>query len=224
MSEYIRSCDELVELIERWGFVPFFKNEIAGFSLEELTPPELWFADDAEGPWEWKGPAIEASGCAYGKFFRGKAVYISREWYTDFVNMRREGLDFYERYEDGGATYNEKLLYEKLEEAPSLLSRDLKRMGGFGKTGRKGFDTAITKLQMGGYVVTADFEYQRDRYGMPYGIGLARYATAENHFGADFYDTLYTHSPEESSGRIMEHLSALLPNADREALKKLIAR
>lgn len=26
--------------------------------MEEHTPPELWFVDGVEGPWEWKGPVI----------------------------------------------------------------------------------------------------------------------------------------------------------------------
>ena len=41
MTDFIRSLDELVELIHTWGFVPFFKNSIPGFSLEELTDMAL---------------------------------------------------------------------------------------------------------------------------------------------------------------------------------------
>jgi len=44
-------------------------NEIPGFSIEELCPPELWFADDVDGPWEWKGPVARSGKCLYGKLF-----------------------------------------------------------------------------------------------------------------------------------------------------------
>ena len=51
------SSDDLIAAVEKYGFLPFFRNEIPSFSVEELCTPELWFADDADGPWEWKGPA-----------------------------------------------------------------------------------------------------------------------------------------------------------------------
>ena len=47
----LHSADDLIATVEQYGFLPFFRNEIPGFSVEELCPPELWFADDADGPW-----------------------------------------------------------------------------------------------------------------------------------------------------------------------------
>ena len=219
MTDFIRSLDELVELIHAWGFVPFFRNSIPGFSLEELTPPELWFSDEQEGPWEWKGPAIRNSGCAYGKFFSGKAVFVSPEFFPHFANLRREGLDFWDIYDEGRISHGQRELFELLEEEPSLLSRELKRRGGFSKDGKKGFDGLLTKLQMGCFVVISDFEYQRDKYGLPYGFGLARYATAESVFGQDFLPDC---SPEESKAIIVEKLLCVLPQATQRDILKLI--
>lgn len=45
----LRSSDDLIAAVEQCGFLPFFRNEIHGFSIEELCPPELWFADDVDG-------------------------------------------------------------------------------------------------------------------------------------------------------------------------------
>jgi len=91
----ITTCDDLVQLIHTWGFVPFFKNSIPGFSVEELTPRELWFSDTQDGPWEWKGPAIVKSGCAYGKFFGGKAVFIDKDWFLlDFFDKKEFACHF----------------------------------------------------------------------------------------------------------------------------------
>lgn len=219
MTEEIRSLDELAELINNWGFVPFFKNSIPGFSLEELTPPELWFSDEREGPWEWKGPAIRKSGCAYGKFFSGKAVFVSPEFFPHFANLRREGLDFWDIYDEGRISHAQREIFELLEEEPSLLSKELKRRGGFSKDGKKGFDSLLTKLQMGCFVVISDFEYQKDKYGLPYGFGLARYATAENVFGEDFLPDC---SPEESKAIIVEKLLELFPQATQRDILKLI--
>ena len=52
----LNSPKALLDAVRRLGFLPFFKNEIPGFSIAEHTPPELWFSDEREGPWEWKGP------------------------------------------------------------------------------------------------------------------------------------------------------------------------
>ncbi len=42
----IQDVDEAVEYINRVGFLPLFKNEIPGFSLEERTVAEYWWSDD----------------------------------------------------------------------------------------------------------------------------------------------------------------------------------
>lgn len=90
MNRKLRTADNLVERVEKYGFIPFFRNKIAGFSIQEMADPSLWFADDADGPWEWKGPAIRTGRVAYGKFFRAKAGYISLSWLPYFISYRRE--------------------------------------------------------------------------------------------------------------------------------------
>ena len=78
----IGSKEELISLIETVGFVPFFANEIRGFSIEEHMASGCWYDDANENfwpAWEWKGPVIREMKCAYGKFLRGKAMYVSPE-------------------------------------------------------------------------------------------------------------------------------------------------
>ena len=41
--------DEAIEYINKVGFLPLFKNDIPGFSLEERTVPELWWSEDPRG-------------------------------------------------------------------------------------------------------------------------------------------------------------------------------
>ena len=67
----IKSAEELIQTVETLGFLPFFRNSIEGFSVEEMCPEELWFTD-IEGPWEWKGPVARSKRCIYGKFFNSK--------------------------------------------------------------------------------------------------------------------------------------------------------
>ena len=35
----IERQEQLEALIKEWGFLPFFRNGIKGFSIEEMTPP-----------------------------------------------------------------------------------------------------------------------------------------------------------------------------------------
>ena len=146
------------------GFVPFFANSIPGFSIEEHIAPKVWFTD-AEGPWEWKGPVICESGCAYGEFFENKAVYVSREWFPDFANYRRDGYDFDARFDVGLASYRDRDLFELPSENAPILSKGLKQIGNYKKGGKKDFDTIITRLQAQCYVVISDFVYETDKFG-----------------------------------------------------------
>lgn len=222
MAQRIESCTDLVRMIDEWGFVPLFKNRIPGFSVEEHTDPSLWFAEGVDGPWEWKGPAIRESGCAYGKYFEGKAVFISRAWFPDFANFRRDGYDFDARYEDGLAGWADKFVYELLDGFDSLSSKELKRLGDFRKGGRKGFDSIITRLQMQGYVTTTDFRYAVDRSGQTYGWGIAQYAVPERHFGAAFSDLVYAREPEESCERIFRQIKSLFPETENRLIETLV--
>ena len=75
MKRKLESMEDLLQAVEYYGFLPFFPNDIPGFSVEEMCAPAYWFAEDRDGPWEWKGPAAQTKRCAYGKLFRKKAGY-----------------------------------------------------------------------------------------------------------------------------------------------------
>jgi hypothetical protein len=54
----IQSQQQMENLALEWGFLPFFRNRVEGFSIEEHTPEERWFSPEHPGPWDWKGPVI----------------------------------------------------------------------------------------------------------------------------------------------------------------------
>lgn len=217
----IRTKKDLEDLIVEAGFVPYFAGSIPGFSIEEHASPSAWFSGE-EGLWEWKGPVIRETGCAYGKFFQHKAAYISKEWFPDFANYRRDGYDFDARFEDGLASYKDKALFELIEANGPILSKDLKRLGNYRKDGNKGFDTIIGRLMAQGYVVISDFVYLTDRYGGPYGWGIAKYATAEQQLGKAFRNKVYKREPKASYERVFKHLKSSLPYADEKDIRKIL--
>lgn len=229
---------QLERFIKEWGFMPFFKNSIEGFSIQEITPPELLFGDDFEnGPWQWKGPIIANWESAYGKFFAKKAGYVSLEWLPDFMNWRRSllPLDCFDA--------DARRIHDVLVEHESLLSKRLKVESGFTLSRRKKlfnpddptapiinkhngttFDAIIAQLQMGTHVCIADFEYQVSRTGETYGWGVARYCTPEAMYPDLFpiKDRVEGRTPEESRERIIEHVAQLFPDATLKQIKKLI--
>ena len=218
----IHNAMELEALTQQMGFLPFFACSVPHFSIEEFTPSRYWFVEGVDGPWEWRMELARRGVVAYGKLFSGKAGLVSREWYPDLANYRRGGYDFDARYEDGLADYREKRVMDVLLQKGPTLSKDLKRLAGFGGDGFKGFDTVMTRLQMQTYVMVHSFEYARDKYGKPYGWGIARYAVAEDVLGAEVTQGAYGRSPEESKARIIRHLNLLCQDVPERDLERLI--
>ena len=221
----IDSMEDLITLIREVGFVPFFSNEIEGFSIEDHINPALWYdAGDTWEAWDWKGPVIRKAKCAYGKFLKGKAMYISAKWFPDFANYRRDGYDFDARYDDGLASREDLELYELIDQNAPILSKPLKRLGDYRKGGKRGFDGSIARLQKQCYVLISDFGYATDKEGNQYGWGIAEYSTPEKFFGKKFTDKVYLRSPEESYEKVVKHFRKILPGIDEAEIRKLLGR
>ena len=224
----IRSMNDIVKAVEEYGFLPYFANSVEGFSVEEHIQPKYWFGG-IEGAWEWKGPVIRKTGCAYGKFFEKKSTYVSRDVFLDLANYRRDGYDFDARYDDGLAKFQDKLLYDLIDAHAPVLSKELRMTGGYAYSGRwqktegkKGFDTTITRLQEQCYVIISDFVYTLDKHGNRRGWGVAQYSTPEKFMGSAFSDAVYQRSPEESYALLLERLATLFPYATEKQLKKFL--
>ncbi len=226
---YLRCAEDVMTQIEELGFLPLFAGEINGLSIEEHTPRELWFADNVDGPWEWKGPIVRTGEYGYAKYFKNKAVFVSREWLPRLINVRREGKTL---------GYDEEKVLKAIEANESMLSTEIREECGFGRHGataaeraflanidsdkvaRSSLDSVLTKLQMKGMIVVADFEYDMGKNGKPYGWGKARYSTPEILY-ADWFK-MPEESPEESRAAIIEHLQKLSPETDIKILKRIV--
>lgn len=158
----IYNCSGLVEYINEIGFLPLLHMGLDGWSAEEAVDEECRYVTLPDGGWEWplwewKGDIIRESGCAYGKFFDRKAAFISREWWPDFCNWRRS---VFSHPEEGSI---EDMILQTLRENGSMITRDLRKACGFTGTKMRGkFDTYISRLEMGCYIVTEDFVYSKD--------------------------------------------------------------
>ena len=104
----IRSAAELTAWVDQIGFLPFFANGVAGFSAEEHVAASAWWTGNrATDPWEWREAIAAAHAVAYGKFFDGRAGFISPRWLPRFANARRNGWDFDGKWQSGAASQRE---------------------------------------------------------------------------------------------------------------------
>ena len=218
--KHVHDCPELMEAIEEIGLLPLLESGIPGFSADELVAPECRYKllDDGSWDWplwDWKGPIVTEGHLAYGKFFGGKAGFVTMEWWPDLCNYRRD------KHPEPEEESIEGTILEILRVNGSMITRDLRSACGFdGPKMRSRFDGYVTRLQMACRVVTEDFVYPTDRHGNRYGWGWALLTTPEHLFGHDACNCLRT--PEESCRRIMAHLRSLLPQATDKQLFKLI--
>lgn len=213
----------MADLAEELGFLPFFRNEIPGFSVAECCAPELWFSDTADGPWEWKGPVIKKNGCAYGKFYKNKACFISKRLFPDFANVRRDGYDYDALCDDGLARERDNKIMETMTEHRTMLSTELKAASCAGETALKRFDGCVTHLQMKCYLTVSDFEYNRTKSGKKYGWGIARFSLPEEFFGSSFTDNVYQKKPEDSRAFLTEYLTGLLGKGLEKEIRNILA-
>ena len=211
---------QLMELIQEIGFLPLLDSGIAGFSAEEVVEEECRYVVFPDGGWDWplwkwKGPIATEGNCVYGKFFAGKAGFISREWWPDFFNYRRW---LHPALEEGSI---EDTILMTLQEHGSLITRELRAACGFtGPKMRSRFDGYVTRLQMACRIVTEDFVYPHDKHGRQYGWGWSLLTTPEQLLGHEVCRCPRT--PQESYERLVAHFRQILPEATSQQILKLI--
>lgn len=224
--ECIHTVEEAITYIETIGFLPLFKNEIPGFSLEKRTVPEFWWLDDAErDPWIWREVIARSGRVAYGKFFDKKAGFISKEWLPYFVNYRRDGYDFDALWDDEKASRRQKKIMDLFSDdtvAGEMYSFEIKRQAGFGKEGDKNFEGTITDLMMKTYLCMSDFRRKKNKKGVEYGWNVAVYATPEHIFGQERVTSAYKEAPETSRERLFQHMVDTYPIATENQINKLL--
>lgn len=219
-SRLIHSCPELIDCVRAVGFLPLLESGIRGYSAESLMAEECQYVQFPDGSWEWplwqwKGSVVREGDCVYGKFFAGKAGFISREWWPDFYNWRRS------KSQEPGEGSIEEAILATLGEHGSMIARELRAACGFtGPKMRSRFDAYICRLQMACRIVTEDFVYPVDKHGREYGFGWSLLTTPEALLGKE--KCLCERTPQESYARIKEHLSRLLPYATEKQICRLI--
>ena len=219
-TQAIHNSVELMELIDRIGFLPLLDNGIRGFSAEDMVDDDCRYVVLDDGGWDWplwkwKGEVITEGGHVYGKFFAGKAGFISRAWWPDFCNYRRSK---HPTPEEGSI---EEAILLTLAEHGSLITRELRALCGFdGPKMRSRFDGFVTRLQMATRIVTEDFVYPTDRHDNEYGWGWSLLTTPEQLYGRELCQC--SRSPEESFDRICRHLQTICSETTEKQILRMV--
>ena len=225
----IDSLDKLEGTALEWGLLPFFSNEIKGFSVQEQTAPGFLLSDDGEECWMLKCPVIGRQSVSYGKFFRKKAGFVSLSLFPDFLNYRRWRYPVLP-----GST--DSMILDIIKENEGLTSTELKgiifgrpkhrKVGdnlvgvdNYVKPKRHSLEGALQRLQMGGHILIADFQYKLTRRGERYGWGVALYSTPEIWFDKDFS---IKRTPEDSFKDLVDSLNRKMPGVSRARIEKLL--
>ena len=216
----IYSAAALMAYIQEIGFLPLLSSGIRGFSAEEVVSADCRYVVFPDGGWDWplwkwKGPIVTSGAFVYGKFFDKKAGFVSREWWPDFYNYRRNK---YPVPEEGSI---EETILLTLQEHGSLITRELRAACGFDGPGmRSKFDGYVTRLQMQCRIVTEDFVYPTDKHGREYGWGWSLLTTPEALYGREACTC--ERKPEESYKLLTAHLRQLLPQATDRQIQKIL--
>ena len=209
-----------MDYIQQLGFLPLLDSGIWGYSAEDVVDEDCRYVVFDDGGWDWplwkwKGPIVTEGNCVYGKFFAGKAGFVSREWWPDLCNYRRSQ---HPAPQEG--SIEEAILFT-LSEQGSLITRELRAVCGFtGPKMRSRFDGYITRLQMACRIITEDFVYPQDRHGREYGWGWSLLTIPEQLLGREACQCPRT--PQESFDRLFAHFRKLLPEATDQQILKLI--
>ena len=219
----VQTWEDLIDLINEVGFLPLFKNEVDGFSVEESTGYLYWWTGDEEqDPWEWRCLMARSGKVAYGKFFGKKAGFISRAWFPHFANWRRDGYDFDSRWDEELASIRCKRVMDQFENRPELFSFELKRLAGFGKEGEKNFDGTVTDLQMQSYLLIRDFRRRINKKGLEYGWPISVYSTPETLWGYEHISSAYLIDPAASKAMVYQQVLKNFPEAQPTELDAVL--
>ena len=182
LSKSITSPETMIAAIKKVGIIPFFRNGVPGWSVEELTAPGYWLWDEGDnlGPWDWKIDAVQTGEIAYGKFLGGKAAFATVEYYRELMNWRRSLPKYRVALGEGNPTgslkltASEKIMHtlgpvvlEAIRENGTMEMKELRqiciekvgaRIPGTQLEIKKNImDSVMAWLQMGTWTVIGDF-------------------------------------------------------------------
>ena len=227
LTPEVKSPETMLELIRAYRLIPFFRNAIPGFSIEEHTAPDAWFTEENLGPWDWKIEVVRSGDVAYGKFIGAhKAAFATVDWYRELRNYRRS-------IKKGLPDASGQVILDYVRDHGSISIREVRQLLGVKKSAA---DAAVAKLQWQTRLVTGDIIRVYRGPDLHYnGWQTSSFCTPESLFctegdfmglagfpGDGLRSLDVNHSPEESLRLLVDKVRESLPEADPKAILKLL--
>lgn len=238
----IDSSEAMLAAVRHFGMIPFFRNAVSGWSIEDLTAPGCWFGNEDEGgtlgPWDWKIDTVRAGDIAYGKFIGGKAAFATFEWYRHLMNWRRS-LAQHALAEDGHPAF----LLDAIKKNGSLEAHEMRALlkPRIPDIKKQTVDALLQRLEMGTWAVIGDFTrvyrgpnlvysgWQRSSITTPDELfkSCIRGSGDSEPFWAKFIDEgpeseLPSCTAEESRETLISHIRSFFPDTKRNIIEKMI--
>lgn len=221
----ICSYDTFITALKEVGFSLAGENDEAIFSLSSFFTEDIhWHTDDKEtDPWEWRMKSIlERNDILYGKVFLNKGGYITKEWFTYFYVLRRQGKTFEDIYSSGEISYIAKQIYDIIEKQSNISLHEIKVMLGATKENKSQIDRAITLLQMKLLITISGQTYKTNVHGQPYGWPVTTFATVDEFVGDEVLFASQKINSEEAFNKIRDRILQLNPEAPNKKIQKFI--
>jgi len=172
----ISNYGDFVERLEELGFMSLFPAIPGLPSLQDETPPSIWFQDDeTSDPWSWKSRVVEEKRHAYGCLLGGVKGFVASRLYGSF-HAAFHAASVEDRWRDGVLSPLAWKAWSQFEGRVGIGTRELCARCGV-KSGR--LDAVLADLQRTYDLTVAGREYRLDRTGRPYGWPSNRYETVD---------------------------------------------
>jgi hypothetical protein len=198
-------------------------------------PPEntsvRWHTGDADtDPWEWRMRVVEErSDIAYAKLFFKKSGFITKEWYPRFLAVRRVNLNFEEAYAMGTVSHFAKRIYDVVASGDSVPIHTIKKLAGFSREDKSGFDRALTELQMRMFITICGRQQKITENKIQYkpgeplsGWSSTVFCTVEKFFGEEIINKAAAMDADTAGKEIKEQILKLNPSAQEKKMVKFI--
>jgi len=195
-----------------WNASPPYETPVRWYTGNPVTDPNEWISRILN----------ERSDIAYGKVFNKKIGYVTKKWFPYFFAVRRGDVTLDEAYKNGTISHFARRIYDVVNTHETILIEEIKRLGGFSREDKSGFDRALTDLQMKMYILHFKRQLKVSKSGEEYGMASTVFCTTERFWGDDMLKESAKISKDNAVDKIRTQILKLNPAAQEKQIVKFI--
>ncbi|NIK78941.1 hypothetical protein FHS15_004087 [Paenibacillus castaneae] len=144
----ISTYEEFVQQVKQYKIFPFSDVIPEYPSLTSVVSDQHWHTGTELDPWLWRVRIVQDEHAAYGKFFGTKASFIQTDLFPSIKSLLTQEQSVEDRYSSGMMSKNARNIYNIINEAGRIDSRNLRKASGLtDKEQKKEYERALVELQ-----------------------------------------------------------------------------